>query len=50
LSKHPWDEPLIKVAANCKAQNISLITPMIGELVNLKDSTQKFQEWWKGVE
>jgi len=49
LGNHSWDEPLVKAAANCKALNIPLITPMIGELVNLKDSTQAFSEWWKGI-
>jgi L-ascorbate metabolism protein UlaG (beta-lactamase superfamily) len=49
LGNHPWNEPLIKVSANSKAQNIPLITPMIGEQVNLKDSTQKFSEWWVGI-
>jgi L-ascorbate metabolism protein UlaG (beta-lactamase superfamily) len=47
LSNHPWDEPLVKASANCRELNIPLLTPMIGEQVNLKDSTQKFSEWWK---
>ncbi len=50
LGNHPWDEPLIKASASCKELNIPLLTPMIGELVNLKDPTQKFSEWWKGIE
>lgn len=49
LGNHPWDEPLIKIAAHSKELNIPLITPMIGEQVNLKESTQKFSEWWKGI-
>ncbi len=49
LGNHPWDEPLKKVAAHSKELNIPLITPMIGEQVNLKESTQKFSEWWKGI-
>jgi L-ascorbate metabolism protein UlaG (beta-lactamase superfamily) len=50
LANHPWDEPLIKVSEMCRENNISLLTPMIGETVNLKDTTQKFSEWWKGME
>lgn len=50
LSNHSWDEPLTKVATHCKELNIPLITPMIGEIVNLKDSTQTFSEWWKDIE
>jgi len=49
LGNHPWDEPLIKITAHSKELSIPLITPMIGEQVNLKDSTQKFTEWWKGI-
>ena len=49
LGNHPWDEPLIKITAHSKELNFPLITPMIGEQVNLKDSTQKFSEWWKGI-
>lgn len=49
LANHSWDEPLISITAACRKNNVALITPMIGEQVNLKDSTQKFNEWWKGV-
>ena len=49
LSIHPWDEPLATIAASSKLLHIPLITPMIGEQVNLKDSTQKFTEWWENV-
>jgi hypothetical protein len=28
---------------------VPIITPMIGEKVRLKDSTQKFSYWWKGL-
>lgn len=49
LAAHAWDEPLTKVAENAKKENLTLITPMIGEQVNLKDNTQQFTEWWKGI-
>ncbi len=49
LAAHPWDEPLKKIAASARQLHFSLITPMIGETVNLKDSTQHFTEWWNGV-
>jgi hypothetical protein len=47
LANHAWDEPLIKIASSSKKRNIKLLTPMIGDPVNLKDSTQIFTEWWK---
>lgn len=49
LANHPWSEPLEKISTSSKNLNIPLITPMIGEQVNLKDSNQKFKEWWKNI-
>lgn len=46
LSRHPWNEPLIKAKSYSLNQNISFLTPMIGEVVQICDSTQKFSEWW----
>lgn len=49
MGNHTWDEPLISIIALNKSENLSLLTPMIGELVNLRDDNQIFKEWWKGV-
>lgn len=49
LAMHAWDEPLINVSEAFKHSAIKLITPIIGEEVRLKDSTQVFKEWWKGL-
>jgi len=49
LARHAWDEPLKNVTELSKASGIELITPMIGEQVNLKEEGQKFSEWWKGI-
>lgn len=50
LSNHAWDDPLNLIMENNRAENLNIITPMIGERVNLKDTTQVFSAWWKGVE
>ncbi len=50
LAQHPWDEPLVNITALNKSFNIPLVTPMIGELVNLKDEDQQFKQWWVGIE
>lgn len=50
LANHPWDEPLKKVSEISRKENKRFLTPMIGEVVNLKDSTQVFKEWWTGLE
>jgi L-ascorbate metabolism protein UlaG (beta-lactamase superfamily) len=49
LSIHSWDEPLKRVTALSKKAGITIVTPLIGEQVHLKDSTQTFSEWWKNV-
>jgi L-ascorbate metabolism protein UlaG (beta-lactamase superfamily) len=46
LSRHSWDEPLRRITqANDKAL-LRLLTPRIGEIVLLKDTTQTFCRWW----
>jgi len=49
IANHAWDEPLSTISALSKDFNIELITPLIGEQVNLKDGNQQFIEWWKGI-
>lgn len=50
LAQHPWDEPLVKITELNKTFNIPLVTPMIGEQVNLKDEKQPFKQWWTDIE
>lgn len=47
LGLHHWDEPIIRVSKEAKLKNVPLITPMIGEAVNLDNDNQRFVEWWK---
>ncbi|MCD7973623.1 MAG: MBL fold metallo-hydrolase [Candidatus Azobacteroides sp.] len=47
LGKHAWDEPLEKIADAAQKESLPLLTPKIGEIVNLKDSTQMFEKWWR---
>jgi len=49
LSMHNWDEPLAKISKHPVKKSIRIITPMIGEQVNLKDTSQKFTKWWEQV-
>lgn len=50
LASHPWDEPLTKITANNEALNLPVITPMIGELVQLTSNDQVFRRWWEEVD
>ncbi len=50
LANHSWDEPLIKISELNKAHKIPLVTPRIGEIVNLNNTKQIFKQWWIGIE
>lgn len=49
LAAHSWDEPLVKLTELNKSYDIPLVTPIIGEIVNLKCTTQQFKQWWVGL-
>jgi len=46
LANHDWDEPFTTIIEESKSSNITIITPMIGEQVNLNDSLPHFKTWW----
>lgn len=49
LANHDWNEPITRVAKASTQKNVPLLTPMIGEAVNLKDSLHNFQPWWENI-
>ena len=49
LANHPWDEPVTLVTAAAKKYGLPIMTPMIGEKVNL-DNPQVLEDWWKKVD
>ncbi len=50
LALHAWDEPLKEMVKRNEKIGLPLVTPQIGEPVNLNDSAQVFTEWWKDVD
>ncbi|MDR1609677.1 MAG: MBL fold metallo-hydrolase [Holosporales bacterium] len=46
LSTHAWNEPLNEIARLCKDRDVHLLTPMIGQKMNLKSTNQSFSTWW----
>ncbi|WP_234649156.1 MBL fold metallo-hydrolase [Dyadobacter sp. CY356] len=48
LAQHDWDEPVIRVMKASKIKNLPLVTPMIGEIVNLNED-KVFPAWWENV-
>lgn len=49
LAMHDWNEPIIQVSDISKQTNMPLLTPMIGQAVNLKDTVNTFSNWWQNV-
>lgn len=48
LAQHDWDDPIIRVAKAARLKNLPLVTPRIGEAVNL-NADKLFPAWWEGV-
>ncbi|MDR1365590.1 MAG: MBL fold metallo-hydrolase [Holosporales bacterium] len=47
LAPHKWNEPLCRISKLPCNKNLRLLTPMIGQKVNLKDPNQAFSKWWE---
>ncbi|MGB3776305.1 MAG: MBL fold metallo-hydrolase, partial [Leeuwenhoekiella sp.] len=51
LANHDWDEPLNRITQlHGASKSPKLITPKIGQKVNLKLKDQQFDHWWIGVD
>jgi len=46
---HAWDEPLQNILQQNNDTNIRLLTPMIGEAVELNNPQQQFAAWWQDI-
>lgn len=49
LANHAWDDPIIRVSEAAEKENIPLLTPMIGQKVNL-DAPGTFEKWWEAID
>ncbi|UWQ91219.1 MBL fold metallo-hydrolase [Rhodobacteraceae bacterium M382] len=49
LAYHPWDEPIIRALAIAAQKQIDLVTPQVGEFVDMKED-KEFSNWWEDVE
>lgn len=47
LAYHPWDEPFTRIAAASRNSSFRLITPVMGEAVELADQIPDFPHWWE---
>lgn len=46
LAMHAWYEPIQRISDMASADGINLVTPKIGEVLNINDKNQTTQ-WWK---
>lgn len=49
LANHAWDEPLKRVYQAAKEQNVHLLTPRLGQLMDMDESITTLP-WWEGLE
>jgi L-ascorbate metabolism protein UlaG (beta-lactamase superfamily) len=47
IAAHSWDEPFERIVKASEGKNYRLMTPKIGEPVDLADEEQTFANWWR---
>lgn len=47
LAYHSWDEPFVRITAASANKDYRLLTPLIGQPVDLGDPSQPFTRWWE---
>lgn len=50
LALHAWNEPLAKISELNEEVNLPLVTPRIGEVVYIGDTSQRFSKWWTEIQ
>ncbi|MEM7655459.1 MAG: MBL fold metallo-hydrolase [Bacteroidota bacterium] len=47
LAKHPWNDPILRTDQQSQLQQVTVATPLIGEIFRLESVPQR--KWWKEV-
>ena len=50
LSKHAWDDPVDRFTRRAKEEKKEVITPKIGQTVNMVNYESYQEQWWKNIE
>jgi L-ascorbate metabolism protein UlaG (beta-lactamase superfamily) len=50
LANHGWKEPLMELSLLTNGEKFQLLTPVIGEKINLRSKKQIFSKWWENFE
>ncbi len=49
IALHDWKMPLEELTKASQGKNYKLLTPLIGEAIDLDNPKQTFEQWWKNV-
>ena len=49
IANHPWNEPYERISKASENKPYTLLTPKIGEAVELKKENQVFGKWWEEI-
>lgn len=49
ISNHDWNDPHRRITQGERAPSLRLLTPVIGEIVDIRDDARTFPRWWENV-
>lgn len=49
ISVHPWVEPIERITKIAEEENIKLIIPKMGEIVDILSPPERTDKWWKDI-
>lgn len=47
ISFHPWYEPMERITELGKTENVNVLIPVMGEIIDILAPPKKIDEWWK---
>jgi len=50
IANHPWDEPFKRITAASQNKNYRLLTPVIGQSIELQNQQPLLSRWWETVQ
>lgn len=50
LASHAWDDPAERFVTAGEKNGIQVVTPQMGETMNLKNATEYMERWWKDIQ
>ncbi|WP_245867669.1 hypothetical protein SPSIL_040020 [Sporomusa silvacetica DSM 10669] len=49
IANHSWDEPFKRITEASQNRSYRLLTPVIGEQIEIGNQEQRSAHWWEGV-